>query len=122
MTGKQSPMKTGFGQMDLFGEGGGIQAILARAGQAKSGLTMDNKGLRKLDRGGVAGSTTKSIAGRSVGSQKTRRTGTMSRKSRAEEDFESMEIEEVEALIERAEREYKSLEDAKKKIIRQSKR
>lgn len=108
-----------FGGGNFLGSDGGIQGILARAGQAaKSGLTMDNKNFRKLDRG-MNLSQAKSITGKSVGSGKTRRTGTMSRKSRAEEDFESMEIEEVEALIEKADRELKMGEDAKKKIMRQ---
>ena len=111
----KSPMKGG--AMNLLGGGGGIQAILAAAGQAaKSGLTADNKNLRKMDKGGgLAGA-------KSVNSRGTRRTGgdatSKSRKSRFEEDFESMEIEEVQILIENAEREMKLAADAKRKIQR----
>ena len=43
----------------------------------------------------------------------------MSRKSRNEEDFESMEIEEIDVLIENAEGEVRQCEDAKRKIRRQ---
>lgn len=77
--------------------------------------------MQKLDRGGVA-STTKSIAGRSVGSRGTRRTGTMSRagsrKSKAENDIADMEIEEIEAIIEEKDREMKTLNKEKQKIQR----
>ena len=45
-------------------------------------------------KGGAASAGTKSMNSRG-----TRKTGTMSRKSKADEDFESMEIEEIEALI-----------------------
>lgn len=106
-----SPSKGPFG---LLG-GGGIQQIIANAGIAaqKSGLTMDSKGKAKLDRGQTA---TGEKSQRSGGTKKTGATGTMSRKSKAEEDFENMEIEEVEILIENAEREMKLAADAKRKI------
>mmetsp|Transcript_42744 Transcript_42744/g.65681 ORF Transcript_42744/g.65681 Transcript_42744/m.65681 type:complete len:190 (+) Transcript_42744:1763-2332(+) len=96
--------------------GGGISQIIAAAGIGKSNLTMDNKNFRKLDRGGTAPSA-KSM--KSQNSRGTRMTGAMSRQSRVEEDFESMEVEEVEALIEKAERDMKMAEDAKRKIRRQ---
>jgi len=94
-----------------------IKDLIATAGIGKSNLTMDNKNFRKLDRGGTAPSA-KSLAGKSQNSRGTRMTGAMSRQSRVEEDFESMEIEEVEALIEKAERDMKMAEDAKRKIKR----
>jgi hypothetical protein len=50
-----SPTKMGPG--NLFG-GGGIQSILMQAGaitKDKTGLTMDNKNFRKLDKGGTVG-------------------------------------------------------------------
>ena len=75
---------------------------------------MDNKALKKL--GGGVGSAAGGT--RSLKSGGTRKTGTMSRKSKNEEDFENMEIEEVEILIENCEREMKLAQDAKRKIAR----
>ena len=104
----------GAGASQFFG-GGSIADIIAAAGQAAktSGLTMDNKALKKLGSGpgGNAGA-------RSQTSKGTRKTDTKSRKSKHEEDFENMEIEEVEILIENAEREMKQAADAKRKITR----
>ena len=95
---------------------------MANAGtQVASGLTMSSKALQKLDKGGVtAPSGTKSIAGRSMRSTGTKRTGTKSqvgsRKSKADNDLAEMEIEEIEAIIEEKEREMKSINNEKRKI------
>jgi hypothetical protein len=70
-----SPTKMGPG--NLFG-GGGIQSILMQAGaitKDKTGLTMDNKNFRKLDKGGTVGAA-KSQTGRSQNSRGTRKTAT----------------------------------------------
>lgn len=89
-----------------------------------SGLTMGSKALQKLDRGGVAAGPAKSIAGRSVGSRATRRTGTMSRvgshKSKAENDVAEMEIEEIEAIIEEREASMKQLLKEKNSIMKKA--
>lgn len=104
MTGMMSKSPTKVGGASQFFVGGSIADIIAAAGAAAktSGLTMDNKALKKLGGAGAGVGAPKSI--RSGG---TRKTGTMSRKSKNEEDFENMEIEEVEILIENCEREMK---------------
>ena len=100
------------------GFGGGIQGILQQSAGGTTGLTMGNKAFAKMSKGGGAASVgTRSIAGRSNASRGTRRTGggTMSRKSkRDEEDFDAMEIEEIQSLIEQAE----AAMDEKRKAIR----
>lgn len=121
MASKASPMKGGFLQM-MLGGGQGIKGILSNAGPAvTSGLTVGSKALQKLDRGGVAAGT-KSIAGRSVGSRGTRRTGTMSRagsrKSKADNEIADMEIEEIEAIIDEKVREMNVLNKEMSKIQR----
>jgi len=73
--------------------------------------------MRKLNQGGNAGGLTEKSV-RSAGTRKTGDATTKSRKSRHEEDFENMEVEEVEILIETAEREMKMANDAKRKIGR----
>jgi len=113
MAGGRSPVKGG--PLALLGGGGNnIQAILQAAGAAKSNLTAGNKDLMKMNRGNEL--TEKSV--RSGGTRKTGDATTKSRKSRVEEDFENMEIEEIDILIENAEREMKQATDAKKKIQR----
>ena len=113
----KSPTKMGGASM--FFVGGSIADIIAAAGAtAKAaggaqGSTMDNKALKKL---GGTGSV--NMGARSQNSRGTRRTGTASRKSKAEEDFENMDIDNVQVLIEMAEREMKTGMDAKRKIGR----
>lgn len=125
MASKASP---GAGIQKLLG-GGGIEAILAsHPATVASGLTsgkgIGSKALQKLDRGGVAAGPAKSIAGRSVGSRATRRTGTMSRagsrKSKAENDVAEMEIEEIEAIIEEREASMKQLLKEKNSIMKKA--
>jgi len=78
MTGMMSKSPTKMGASQFF-VGGSIADIIAAAGAAAktSGATMDNKALKKL--GGSAGGN---AGARSQNSKGTRRTGTMSRKSR----------------------------------------
>jgi len=96
--------------------GQGLLGIMGLSPDRKSGLSMMNPSLMKMNKGTGSKFGAKSQTSRS---QATRRTGTMSRKSRQEEDFESMEIEEIDVLIENAEGEVKQLDDAKRKIKRQ---
>ena len=112
----------------MLGGGQGIKGILANAGTGvASGLTVGSKALQKLDRGGVTSGATKSLAGRSVRSNQTRRTGGImsrtgsragSRKSKAENDVADMELEEIEAIIEEKDREMKMLNKEIAKIQR----
>ena len=96
---------------------GGIQALLEREGfvGGKNGLTMGNKDFMKLNKAGGMGGGAMS----QTGSRKTGRTGvtgfSKSKKS-AVMDFEEMEIEEVESLIQSDEAQIKTLEQAVKKI------
>lgn len=66
------------------------------------------------------------MAGRSVGSRATRRTGAMSRagsrKSKVDIDFEEMELEEIEALIEEKVRLKEQKEKDKNRLERNEKR
>ena len=95
--GAKSPSKFG----GLMGMGRDIGAIIASAGAAaKSGLTMDNKNFRKMNAGGAALPSQKSQTGKSSFSKGT---GTKSKRSKTEYDFENMEVEQVEDLIEEAE-------------------
>ena len=118
-----SPMK-GFGEANLMSllnnQVGGIQALLEREGfvGGKDGLTMGNKDFMKLNKaGGMSGG-----AMSQTGSRKTGRTGVSGRtgfsksKKSAVMDFEEMEIEEVESLIQGDENEIKTCEQAVKKI------
>ena len=119
MGSKTSPIKGGFLAM-MLGGGQGVRGILATAGPAvTSGLTVGSKALQQLDKGGLA-SGTKSLAGRSIGSNRTRRTGAMSRatsrKSKVENEIADMEIEEIEAIIEEKDREMKALNKEVRKI------
>ena len=82
--------------------GGGIKAILERAGvPSKSGLTIGSAALNKLDKksqkGGTAASR-KSMTGKSYGTG-SKRTGSRSSKKSQQEDFEAMDLDEVDNLI-----------------------
>jgi hypothetical protein len=95
MTGmtKDSPMKGS----STFAGAKSIAAIVAAA-KEKGGLTIGSKDMKKLDKGGLG-----SRSGKSVRSTGTRRTGTSrSRKSECE-DFENMDIEEINSLVKQCE-------------------
>lgn len=76
-----------------------IAAIMAKAGDAfkKGGLTIGSKEMKKLDKG-----LTGSRSGKSVRSAGTRRTGSKSKKSE-HEDFENMDIDEINGLVKQCE-------------------
>lgn len=92
-----SGMPGGLGGPAPFG--GGIKAILAAAGVIpKSGLTVGSAALSKLDKKG-GGTSQKSQAGKSYGTG-SKRSGSRSRSRKsATEDFENMDLMELEDLI-----------------------
>ena len=93
--GMSSPMKGG---ASAFAGENTIAAIMAFA-KDKGGMTMGSKDLKKLDQKGGIGSQT----GKSVRSTGTRRTGfSRSRKSETE-DFDNMDIDEINGLVKQCE-------------------
>lgn len=93
--GQSSPMKGG--SSGFMGENN-IAAIMAYA-KEKGGMTMGSKDLKKLDQKGGIGSQT----GKSQKSAGTRRTGfSRSRKSEYE-DFDNMDIDEINGLVKQCE-------------------
>ena len=114
MTGetRMSPTKPG-----AFGGANSLAAILERAGVAakKSGLTIGSKDMNKLNKGKVGSQTGKSI--RSTG---TKRTGSRSKKSE-HEDFENMDIDEVNGLVKQCEDEIDEAERGKRQVMRKAK-
>ena len=103
-----SPSKfEGFGAEGFAGGKKSIEEIVARYNikelATKGGMA--SKDLAKLGRGGGQSNTAMSQTGRSVGSRsrKTGGPGTMSRKSKAETDWEEMDIDEIDIRIEEQE-------------------
>ena len=110
----------GFGSASMAGgPTSGLTGILGGSPDRKSGLSMLNPSLRKMDQrtGSALGGRSQTSRTRSQATRRTGRTGTMSRKSRVEVDYDSMEIEEVDVLIEGAEAELKTLQAAKRSTL-----
>lgn len=103
----------------VFGGGKNIFSIMEKHGFSggSSGLTMGNKDFMKLQN---AGGSMKGGPRSMTGSRKTGRTGmSKSRKSKNEqEDFEAMEVEEIQSRIESLEDAMKKLEKSRAKILK----
>ena len=115
-----SPSKGDGGfQGGVFGGGKNIFSIMEKHGFSggSSGLTMGNKDFMKLQN---AGGSMKGGPRSMTGSRKTGRTGmSKSRKSKNEqEDFEAMEVEEIQSRIESLEDAMKKLEKSRAKILK----
>jgi len=108
----------GFGTASMAGGlTSGLAGILGGSPDRKR-LSMLNPSLRKMNQAGSAlGGRSQTSRTRSQATRRTGRTGTMSRKSRAEVDYDSMEIEEIDVLIEGAEAELKTLQAEKRSTL-----
>jgi len=108
----------GFGAASMAGgKTSGLTGILGGSPDRKSGLSMLNPSLRKMNQreGSALGGRSQTSRTRSQATRRTGRTG--SRKSRVEDDYESMEIEEIDVLIEGAEAELKTLQAEKRSTL-----
>jgi hypothetical protein len=117
MTGVQTVSKSRAGLAATGGTtgfqlAGGMQGILEQARNGtRKGPTMDAASLKKL---GLAsfGGVKPADKNKSQGSSRTKRTGTgtQSKKSNKEDDYENLDIDQIEIKIEEAERDIKTLQ------------
>ena len=106
------------------GPSAALASLIGGSPDRKSGLSTLNPSFRKMKNrgtgsimGGARSQTSRFSRSRSQGTRRTGRTGTMSRKSRASQiDWDAMEIEEIDVMIEGAEAEMEQLVAERRQI------